>query len=272
MYCRGRRHRVYYISPDSCFVGGLYGSCDSIGGVRRINLNNVGQPVRYIVTGRVHPERADVRINSPPWQPADGGEILVHCEASQLTVILTDPPVDGYIAAFILAQHVAQAVVSALGFALATGYVVELVQLIEDSGAVHVFGVRAPDLIYEPYEPMFAAAVKLVRGDIAFRMALADYANALRDSFVCASLCFRAIEAVKSAFGPGSDADQWARMHAALGTSRVAIDTAVKAFADPVRHGDWANFPVTTTLQRVAMLKVTRDVLERYVRCRQPAA
>jgi hypothetical protein len=228
--------------------------------------------MRYIVTGRVHPERANVIITCPPWQPAGGGEIFVHCEASQLTVILTDQPVDGYIAAFILAEHVAQAVVSALGFALATGYVVELVQVTEDSGAVHVFGVRSPDLIYEPYEPMFAAAAKLVGSDIPFRMALADYANALRDSFDCASLCFRAIEAIKSAFGPGSDADQWTRMHAALGTTRAAIDTEVKAFADAVRHGDWANFRATTAVQRLAMLKVTRDVLERYVHFRQPAA
>lgn len=228
--------------------------------------------MKYIVTGRVHPERADVNMTSPPFHPASGGEICVHCQASQLTVILKDQPVDGYVAAFILAEQVAQAMVSALGFAMATGYVVELVQIIEDSGAVHVMGVRAPDLVFDPYQPIFGAAAKLVGSDFAFRMALADYANALRDSVRCASLCFRSIEAVKSSFGLGTDANQWTRMHAVLGTTRAAIDTEVKAFADPIRHGDWTNLPVTNAQQRLAMLKVTRDVLERYARFRQPAA
>jgi hypothetical protein len=72
--------------------------------------------MKYIATGRVHPERADVNIpTTPPWRPAGGGEISVHSESSQLTVTLTDPPVDGYVEAFLLAQHVAESVVSALG-------------------------------------------------------------------------------------------------------------------------------------------------------------
>jgi hypothetical protein len=228
--------------------------------------------MKYFATGRVHPERADVNITTPPWRPPGGGEISVHCESSQLTVILSDPSVDGYIEAFLLAQHVAESVVSALGFAMATGYVVELVQLVEESGAVHVFGVRASELMYQPYEPVFAAATTLVRGDVAFRMAVVDYANAVRSSILCAPLCFRAIEAIKSAFGPGSDAEQWARMHAALGTSRTSIEDDVKAFADPIRHGVWSNFRPTNALQRLAMVKVTRDVLHRYLRYRQPDA
>ncbi len=216
--------------------------------------------MKYIVTGRVHPERANVNIDLPPMHPIGGGQILVRCEASQLTVVLTDQPIEGYISAFMLAEHIAQAAVSALGFSLATGYVVELVQVIEESGVVHIFGVRAPDLVFEPHEAVFAASVQLVGSDLAFRMAVADYGNALRDSYRCASLCFRAIEAIKSGFGPGSDNEQWSRMHAALGTLREPIDTTVKKFADAIRHGDWANTVLTDSAQRLAMLKVTRDV------------
>ena len=86
--------------------------------------------MKYVVTGVVHPERANVNISHPPMHPSTGGEIAIRCEASQLTIVLTDQPVDGYIAAFILAEHLAQAVISALGFSLATGYVVEIVQVI----------------------------------------------------------------------------------------------------------------------------------------------
>ena len=226
--------------------------------------------MKYVVTGVVHPERANVNISHPPMHPSTGGEIAIRCEASQLTIVLTDQPVDGYIAAFILAEHLAQAVISALGFSLATGYVVEIVQVIEESGEAHVFGVRTPDLVFDMHEETFTASANLVANDFAFRMALADYVNALRDSYRCASLCFRAIEAIKSGFGPGKDGEQWNRMHAALGTSRNTIDTDVKAFADAVRHGDWANLIPTNAQQRLDMLRVTRDVLARYLRFRQP--
>lgn len=226
--------------------------------------------MKYLAIGRIHPERADVNIKIPPMRPATGGEISIYCEASQLTVTLVDQPVDGYIAAYILAEHIAQSVVSALGYALATGYVVELVEVIEDSGAVHVFGTRAQELMFDPFEPKFSQAVNVVGSDIAFRMAIADYSTALRDSFRCASLCFRAIEAIKSAFDGDSDAKKWANMHISLGTTRGNIDTDVKAFADPIRHGDWANIPSTSSEQRLRMLSVTRDVLDRYLNFRQP--
>jgi hypothetical protein len=81
-------------------------------------------------------------------------------------------------------------------------------------------------------------------------MAVVDYANAVRSPVLCASLCFRAIEAIKSAFGPGNEAEQWACMHATLGTSRTSIDDDVKAYADPIRHGDWSNFRATNIRQR----------------------
>src|SRR5262249_27372249 len=163
--------------------------------------------------------------------------ITVTCEASQLTVVLKDAPVDGYIAAFLMAEHVAQAVVSALGFSLATGYSIELVQVIEESGAVHVFGVRAPELMFQPYEPVFIAATELSKRDVFFRMALVDYTRAFRDSLGCGAYCYRTIEAIKSAFGPGEDSQLWLSMHASLGTRREEIEDVVKVFADPVRHG-----------------------------------
>jgi len=187
-------------------------------------------------------------------------------------VVLKDAPVDGYVAAYLMAEHVAQAVVSALGFSLATGYSVELVQLVEESGSVHVFGVRTPELMFTPHEPVFVAAMELSKRDVFFRMALVDYARAFRDTLGCGAYCYRAIEAIRSAFGPGEDSQLWPKMHASLGTRREEIETVVKVFADPVRHGDWSRLPTTNSTQRAAMLRVTRDVLEKYLKFRQPSA
>ena len=228
--------------------------------------------MRYVVTGRVHPERANVSISPCSWTHPDGGEVVVRCESSQLTVTLDDPRIDGHVSAFVTAEHVAQAVVSALGFSLATGYSVELIQVLEESGAVHVFGVRTPELMFEPHGPVFAAAAELSKRDLFFRMALADYARAFRDSLACAAYCYRAIEAIKSAFGPGDDSRLWPKMHDALGTDRENIDRAVKPFADPVRHGNWSELPPTHSAQRAEMLRITRDVLARYLSFRRPSA
>jgi len=64
--------------------------------------------MRYIATGRVHPERADVHIAPCSWTGQDGHEVTVSCEASQITVVLKDAPVDGYVAAYLMAEHVAR--------------------------------------------------------------------------------------------------------------------------------------------------------------------
>jgi hypothetical protein len=232
-----------------------------------------GRDMRYVATGRVHPERADVTMLPPiVWTGSDGFKITLSCESSQLTVVLDDPPVDGFVAAFLEAKQWARAAVSALSFALGTGYTVELIQLVEESGAVRVFGVRTEELMFAPHEPIFSASIRLSAQDVFFRMALVDYARAMADETECAAYCYRAIEAIKSAFGPGDDKELWERMHSSLGTSRDEVETAVKAFADPIRHGNWSRFPPTGRRQRTEMLQVTRNVLEKYLALRKPSA
>lgn len=226
--------------------------------------------MRFIVTGRVHPERAEVCFSTKVWTSTDG-VVTVSCDSSQVTVVIEHQKVTDSITAFLLAQHIAQAIVSVLGFALATGYWIEMIQVIDESGTPHVFGVRTRELMM-PVEEICPRAEERSKRDLLFRMALRDYASAMIDAFTCSSYCFRAIEAVKSAFGPGTDAECWSRMHDALGTNREDIDTFVKDFADPVRHGNWAGLPQTSSQQRLEMLRITRDVLLRYLKYEPPAA
>lgn len=168
-----------------------------------------------------------------------------------------------------MVEQVAQAVVSALGFSLGTGYSVELLQVVTETGEAHTFGVRPGNLHFDPSEPVFLEAAEVAKKDVFFRLALRDYVRAMGQTIDCAQYCYRAIEGIKSSFGAGDDG--WPKMHDALGTTRDEFVAVVKDYADPVRHGNWAAFKPTTSAERNGMLQVTRDVLERYLKWRRAA-
>lgn len=207
---------------------------------------------------------------------AGGGIAIAKCEASQLTIILDQPEIDGYISAFIVAGDISNILVGALGFSLGSGYSTELIQVIEGDGTPHVFGVRptggepSTNLAIEPYLTCFNQTYLLSGKDIHFRLAVRDYLQAITEVIDCATYCYRAIEGIKSAFAEKNDSSGWDEMHAALGSDRDQIIKNIKDFADPVRHGNWVNAKITTNSDRWNMLLITRDVLASYLRYRQP--
>jgi hypothetical protein len=106
---------------------------------------------------------------------------------------------------------------------------------------------------------------------VFFRLAVRDYLRAILEVTDCGTYCYRAIEAIKSSFAFRTGNDRWDEMHAALGTKRDLIETAVKHYADPVRHGNWLGARPTNASQRWTMLSVTRDVLAAYLDHAEPA-
>jgi hypothetical protein len=222
--------------------------------------------MKIIATGRIHPERADAWF-APRliWQTPSGVGIAVSCTSSQLAVTIDDPAIQDIESGLLQARQIGQAVASSLGFSLGVGYSIELIQVLTESGEATVFGAGVPGLKFENSAVLFRQAVEISRKNLFFRMALRDYCNAISEPVDCAVSCFRAIEAIKGAFGPGNDAQCWMRMHTELGTTRETIDSKIKVFADPVRHGNWAEYPATTGLERLEMLLVTRDILTRYL-------
>ncbi|SRR6266498_1207029 len=228
--------------------------------------------MRYIATGVVLPERAAVRFDTITASIPDKGTITASCDASQLFVSVDIADLDGYVAAKLVAEQFAHVVVSALGFSLGCHYSVEIVQVVEEPPAAHVFGVNVENLTYHPHEPMFVRAYLLASEDLFFRLALRDYTRAITEAVDCPTYCFRAIEALKSGFAFRGAADGWTAMHAALGTDRDTIENTVKRYADPIRHGNWIAAASTTSATRNAMLVLTRQILEGYMNHVRPAA
>ena len=225
----------------------------------------------YVCTGRVHPERADVSFSRVEMKFEGGGNAVASCDASQVTVVLDDPPVDGWIAAHIMAEDVANIVVGAVGFSLGSGYSVEILQVTEQDGTPHVFGVRpvgekpGQTLGMDPYIPAFNRAIRLSGRDVFFRLALRDYLRAITEVKDCATYCYRAIEGIKSAFEFKTGTDGWDEMHLTLETEHTVIKNTVKQYADAVRHGNWIRAKPTTKMDRWRMLCLTRDILVKYM-------
>src|SRR5260370_34289872 len=149
--------------------------------------------MRFTAVGRVHPERADVNIERKVWFPTTGGQVALCCEASQLCISGELPDINDHVTAFIVAKSSAQIAVSAHGFALGTGYSVEIVQLIDDSGKSWVFGVRPGNLNFSPWQDVFNLSANLAKQDFFFRFALQDYCQAISSEIDCASYCYHAI-------------------------------------------------------------------------------
>ncbi|WP_072391959.1 hypothetical protein [Hyphomicrobium sp. CS1GBMeth3] len=225
---------------------------------------------RFIATGRVHPERADVSFTTIRLGLAPLGKAQVHCDSSQITVVI-EGDFDGFLSAHITAHELASMVTDALGMFLGTGYSVEMIQIIEDNGDPHVFGVRPLDaddktLGFAQEEQLFEQVLKMSAADVFFRFATSDYVRAITNTQDCATYCYRSIESIKSALALKTGVDSWKPLHEAVGTTRETIEQSVKRFADPVRHGNWIELPTTTAAQRYEMLKLTRDILLSYLK------
>ncbi len=207
----------------------------------------------------------------------DGATVLAYCDSSQITVVLDVPQIDGWRRAYIMAEDVANILIGSLGFALGCGYSVEIVQVSEEDGTPHVFGVRPggdpPDqiLAFEPWDSMYQRARRLSGENIFFRLAIQDYLRAMTDHTDCATYCYRSIEGIKSAFVYSTGKDRWDDMHAALGTDRATITANVKDYADPVRHGNWLSAKPTDAVIRWQMLSLTREILVKYLDHAEPA-
>lgn len=228
--------------------------------------------MRYIATGKVHPERCAVYFGAVQMQFGQAGRAVASCAASQLTVVLEDTGADGRHAAVIQAEQLASIVTHCLAYSLGYSYHTEITQVIAEDGVPHVYGAMpiadgAEALGYGEAEGLavFNRALHLAGSDLFFRFAVSDFVQAVGDTADCATYCYRAVESLKSGIGLRTGDSSWQRTHVELGTTRDQITTIIKQYADPVRHGNWIAATPTTGAQRLAMLQAVRDAVRTYL-------
>lgn len=225
--------------------------------------------MKFIAIGRVHPERAAVDIKEIVWE-FEGSKISVSCMCSQLFVVIDDPRVVDCLSAHGTAEHLAQVFLSSLGFLLGCGYKAEITQIIDEGNNSIVVGVQRPEVRFDvaddAFNAMFDEVIGLVRKDLYLRFAILDYTSAIVDKVGGAMFCYRAIESLAKSISKGGPVNtNWTPMHEALSTSKDIIEEAITSFAKPVRHGNWAEFKSMTEEQRVNMLRLTREIITKYI-------
>lgn len=225
--------------------------------------------MKYVFVGVVRPERAAIACEAI-MEYDDGRKSRLNCHGSQLVVSVEGSGFDGYFSARLAAHDFASSIISAKGFSLGQCLTVEIIQYIGEGGG-HFFGAdpippqEGVSLKFEECDAEFTAAGKLACQDVFFRFALKDYLQAMVNDFDCAVYCYRAVESIRGAFDLQFGIDKgWSRMHEALGTSRAEIDSKIKDYAAPIRHGAWHTAMYTDLKIRWEMLSATREVLERY--------
>lgn len=225
--------------------------------------------MRYIATGRVHPERSGIGFLPIEWRIPGQGAVVVHCEHSQVTIIMNLESIDGWATAFQQAKHFGSLVVSALGFAVGEACRLELVQVSEESGFPHLFGaapVGRPSngtLAVATPDAIFNRMIQRGNQDHEFRVALRDYLLAIDDAVDCAWYCHRAIQTVLTATAvlplEGRTAMQ------VLGLDPKHLEQTVTRFTVPMRESGITELPGTDIPTRWAMLTLARDTMVRYL-------
>jgi len=234
--------------------------------------------MKYIITGRVQPERAEVSFSRIELNTPKGGTVAISCTASQLTVVLNEPSTEDYGAAIFEANIAASMVVGAAGFSLGSAYSPDLIQVIGEEGEPYVFGVRPGNpvdqnetLAFADHQDVFNRALRLAAKDAFFRLALRDYLQGINEVVDCVTYCYRAIEGIKSSFASISGKTKdWGPMHAALGTDAASITALFKKHGDPARHGNWGEMEDIDAVTKWKMLSMTRHILKLYLDIKQP--
>ncbi|MBA6380980.1 MULTISPECIES: hypothetical protein [unclassified Colwellia] len=222
--------------------------------------------MKYFISGKVLPERAAVQFSEIAMDMKQHGYLKITCDAGQLNAIL-DTSINDIVSAKLTVEHNAQMIVSALGFSLNCGYSVEIITVFssdeQDKGIV--FGVKA-DTKNEFEQPKVFQDSLLYSGkNVYFRMALRDYMRAITDTMDCAFYCYRALEAITKSYSTGQGSKGWLDLHKDLGTNREDVDKKITSFANPVRHGRWAEAKSTTSEQRMEMLSYTQSILLKFL-------
>jgi hypothetical protein len=236
----------------------------------------------HILTGRVLPERATINIGQLRFQIVETsdvsqGDLSVEIVHSQVFAKFTTA---GAVANIFTLRNIVESTVRALldivGYVHGYGYDADIVQYIppEEAGtSSYVFGINIPAIADSCAQAGVSVndvlAVMAKPNGYYVRQALADVREAIKSPTNTAFFCYRAIESLKNGYGrnhdkPATPDATWEQFRNQYALSKDAI-MQIKSFADPIRHGNYADEPTISDSDRATIFKNTWDVINHYI-------
>lgn len=230
-----------------------------------------------VVTGRILPERADVRFDPITYRVdiGDGAaEVTAHVERSLLSALVKfDHDIENfYYVGSVVRQVAGGGLSDYIGFNLQASYSIIIDQFVDiDTGFKHVVPVFEPMFESQQESQTFVPGTEdkpipinvQLMADNFVRRLLNEATNALRRPEFSAMYCRLAIETIRSSFQENSadEAAAWEKLRGQLNVGRSTLDSFWKLAAEQ-RHG---KIVPLTSAQRREMLQITWEVANRFL-------
>jgi len=234
----------------------------------------------YILAGRVLPERAlldisEVYLKVVASDDVPEGDLFIEVLRSQISVrFLASSEVRNIFTLRNIVEDAARMMVDVAGYSAGHGYDVDIVQLIRPNiSDKYVFGIDVPALagVCETsgitVDDIFSALGKT--DGHYFRRALADAREAIKSPYDTGFFCYRAIESLKNCcatrggVSPDKDA-AWELFRKTYSIQKQQIFD-IKAFADPVRHGNYMKAKPMSDKDRADIFKNTWEIINKFI-------
>jgi len=231
----------------------------------------------YAFFGRIHPERAAVRMEDAVRLQHRGlydeidMELFIH--GSHVLVDVDAPEeVDNLATLRNAVQSSVSSVTDPLAFILGQHVDVEVFACITPSGYKRVFGVKhdyISDKIDQEKEirNWFSKIMNAYQTGASpfIQRCFTDFRLAMNHPEDTGFYCYRAVESLRQFFKDGSNSDDdesWEELRGAISFDRDTIEEDIKAYADPRRHGE--PFSITGE-ERQLVLETTWEIIREFI-------
>jgi hypothetical protein len=214
-------------------------------------MADVTNPFQYTFFGKVHPERCNVSIPEVRAEVRLGmdqvdGVLRYYISLSQVTAtFIADNPIANIHTLKNVVEDAVRIALDALGYTLACGYDLEIIQVIDSiENPPVVFGVGIPAIERSASDAgVTFQTILSVFGDPKgqyLQRCLSNLREAIRAPKDTGFFCYRGIENLRDFFVQEKRAKDknasWELLRTELSVVRADLDL-IKGFADPIRHG-----------------------------------
>jgi hypothetical protein len=235
--------------------------------------------LRYILTGRVIPERAllnisEITLKVVGSEDVPEGELFVKILLNQIFArFVTSGEVQNIFTFRNIVEDAARMLVDVAGYSRGYACDVEIVQMMRsDTPQKQVYGIDVPALagVCDSAGVTVNEILRaLSKNDGNFlRHALSDAREAIKSPRDTGLFCYRAIESLKNCCAArkmiSEEKDTWELFRTTYNISKQQI-LDVKAFADPVRHGNYVEARAISDQDRVNIFRITWEIINKFV-------